>query len=130
LNTKVQESCRAGEDILIVLENETGVRNLKPDLARLEKMEIRGFIVTGPSTNPDYDFISRFFAPRAGIPEDPVTGSAHCALGPFWGERLNKTVLTGYQASARGRMVIVELCGDRVPLKGRAVTILKGNLKT
>ena len=118
------------EDILILLEDETIVRNLKPDLIRLKEMEVRGFIVTGPSTNSAYDFISRFFAPRIGIPEDPVTGSAHCALGPFWGKRLKKDILTGYQASDRGGVVSIELCDDHVKLKGQAVTVMKGYLVT
>ncbi len=128
LNVKIKESYRAGEDILILLEDEALVRNLKPDLIQLKEMDVRGFIVTGPNTNSSYDFISRFFAPRIGIPEDHVTGSAHCALGPFWGKRLKKGILTGYQASGRGGVVSVELYDDHVNLKGRAVTVMKGHL--
>ena len=72
--------------------------------------------------------MSRFFAPRVGVPEDPVTGSAHCGLAPWWGKRLGKTVMTGYQSSARGGVVEVELAGDRVLLRGQAVTMLRGEL--
>ena len=75
-----------------------------------------------------YDFVSRFFAPGAGIDEDPVTGSAHCCLGPFWGARLGKSELTGYQASSRGGLVRVRCLGERVELGGHAVTVLRGTL--
>jgi predicted PhzF superfamily epimerase YddE/YHI9 len=88
---------------------------------------VRG-VVTAASADPARQFVSRFFAPAAGILEDPVTGSAHCALGPFWGERLGVTELVGYQASHRGGTVRVRLAGDRVPLGGRAVTVLRGEL--
>jgi predicted PhzF superfamily epimerase YddE/YHI9 len=88
---------------------------------------VRG-VVTAASADPARQFVSRFFAPAAGIPEDPVTGSAHCALGPFWGERLDMTELVGYQASHRGGTVRVRLAGDRVHLGGRAVTVLRGEL--
>src|SRR5205823_6479221 len=80
------------------------------------------------ATTPGFDFVSRFFAPQSGVPEDPVTGSAHCALAPFWSERLHKTELTGYQASARGGVVRVRLAGDRVVLGGQAITVLRGEL--
>jgi len=85
-------------------------------------------IVTAASASPDHDFVSRYFAPAAGIDEDPVTGSTHCCLGPFWGEKLGKTELSGYQASARGGMVRVRLAGERVFLGGHAVTINKREL--
>ncbi len=89
---------------------------------------MRGVIVTARSDTPHYDFVSRFFAPGAGIDEDPVTGSAHCCLGPFWAARLGKTDLVGYQASARGGVVRVRLEGERVKLGGQAVTVLRGEL--
>jgi predicted PhzF superfamily epimerase YddE/YHI9 len=85
-------------------------------------------IVTAPDDRDDADFVSRFFAPGSGVDEDPVTGSAHCALGPFWGERFGRTELTGYQASRRGGYVHVRLEGDRVILAGHAVTVVRGEL--
>src|SRR5437868_1012189 len=109
-------------------ENEEAVRGLKPDLAALERVDARGVIVTSRATTPGFDFVSRFFAPQTGVPEDPVTGSAHCALAPFWSDRLHKAELTGYQASARGGVVRVRLAGDRVVLGGQAVTVLQGEL--
>ena len=93
-------------------------------------MEARGTIVTSRAATPGYDFVSRFFAPRAGVPEDPVTGSAHCALAPFWSERLKKTEMIAYQASPRGGVVRVSLGGERVKLAGTAVTVLRGELTT
>jgi len=89
---------------------------------------VRGVIVTAPATTPGFDFVSRFFAPAAGVPEDPVTGSAHCCLAPFWGERLGKDDMLGCQASARGGVVGVTLAGNRVYLRGQAVTVLRGEL--
>ena len=85
-------------------------------------------IVTAASDTVEYDFISRFFAPAVGVPEDPVTGSAHCTLGPFWGARLGRTRLRGWQASRRGGAVGVEWAGDRVRLSGSAVTVWRGQL--
>src|SRR5439155_110906 len=85
-------------------------------IAALAKVEARGIIVTSRATTAGYDFVSRFFAPRAGVPEDPVTGSAHCALTPFWSERLDRTEMTAYQASPRGGVIRVRLAGDRVLL--------------
>jgi len=114
-------------DYLVELSSEDAVRALKPDLSLISALDARGIIVTALA-NPPYDFVSRFFAPAAGIDEDPVTGSAHCCLGPFWGARLNKKELTGYQASARGGVVKVGLMGDRVALSGQAVTVFKGVL--
>jgi len=104
------------------------VRVIEPDPARLRKIPARGFIVTARSASPDYDFVSRFFAPSVGVDEDPVTGSAHCCLGPHWGERLGKTELTGFQASRRGGVVRVVLNGERILLGGKAVSILKGEV--
>jgi predicted PhzF superfamily epimerase YddE/YHI9 len=104
------------------------VRSLTPDLNLLTRLPVRGVIVTARSEDGQHDFISRFFAPQQGIPEDPVTGSAHCGLGPYWGARLGKKALAGYQASARGGTVLVALEGDRVHLGGRAVTVIRGEI--
>jgi PhzF family phenazine biosynthesis protein len=119
---------KSSYDYLVELESEASVRALNPDLGRLARLPVRGIIVTAASADPARHFISRFFAPAAGVPEDPVTGSAHCALGPFWGERLRLTELVGYQASRRGGTVRVRLAGDRVLLGGQAVTVLRGEL--
>jgi PhzF family phenazine biosynthesis protein len=119
---------RNGMDCLVVVESEQVVRGLKPDFARLALYPVRGVIVTARGHNGAYDFVSRFFAPRAGVNEDPVTGSAHCCLGPYWSDRLKKRDLKGYQASARGGFVRVGVRGDRVHLGGQAVTVLRGEL--
>ena len=115
-------------DYLVEVESESAVRDLAPDMALLAQLKGRGVIVTSRSTTPGRDFVSRFFGPAVGIPEDPVTGSAHCALGPLWGERLQKSILVGFQASPRGGLVKVTLAGDRVHLGGQAVTVLQGEL--
>jgi len=115
-------------DFLVELADEAAVRALRPDLRALRSVKARGVIVTARSQSPRFDFVSRFFAPGAGVGEDPVTGSAHCCLGPFWGSRLGKTQLTGNQASARGGVVGVRLAGDRVVLSGSAVTVMRGEL--
>ncbi len=117
-----------GMDYFVVVEGEEAVRGLRPDFARLKKLPVRGIIVTSRSEGGEYDFVSRFFAPASGVDEDPVTGSAHCCLGPFWGERLGKRDLVGYQASARGGIVRVGVRGDRVLLGGQAVTVVRGEL--
>jgi len=115
-------------DYLIEVESEAILRKLSPDFARLATVPCRGVIVTSRSDSAPFDFLSRVFAPRAGINEDPVTGSAHCCLGPFWKERLGKDRFLAYQASARGGIVRVRLSGDRVQLGGKAVTIFHGIL--
>jgi PhzF family phenazine biosynthesis protein len=115
-------------DYLLLLENEEAVRAVSPDFALLRTVDLRGVIVTAPSTDPAFDFVSRFFAPKVGVDEDPVTGSAHCALAPFWAKRLGRKELVGRQVSARGGVVHVRDAGDRVFLAGRAVTILRGEL--
>ena len=119
---------RSKFDYLVELDSEDVVRALQPDFAALARAETRGVIVTSRATTPGYDFVSRFFAPRAGVNEDPVTGSAHCALTPFWSERLERAHMTAYQASPRGGVVRVRLAGDRVVLGGQAVTVLRGEL--
>ena len=115
-------------DYLLEVETETIVRNLKPDFGLLREMQVRGVMVTSRATLPEYDFVSRFFAPGSGIDEDPVTGSAHCCLGPFWSRRLGKNELVAYQASKRGGTVRVRVSGERVYLSGQAITILRGEL--
>lgn len=119
---------RNGMDWLVEVEDEPAVRELRPDLALLETLPVRGIIVTARSASPAFDFVSRFFAPAAGVPEDPVTGSAHCALGPFWAARLGKLDLRAYQASARGGEVLVRVAGERVYLGGEAIAVLRGEL--
>ena len=115
-------------DLFLLVESEEAVRSLKPDFSGLAKIPVRGVIVTSTSDDPRFDFVSRFFAPGAGIDEDPVTGSAHCCLGPYWSEQLGKTEMTAFQASARGGTVRVRVNGDRVLLGGQAVTVLRGEL--
>lgn len=115
-------------DYLVEVESEEQLRSLSPDHAALRKIPVRGVIVTTRSSQPEFDFISRFFAPGAGIDEDPVTGSAHTALGPYWAAKLGKTEMTGYQASARGGTVRVRLNGDHILLGGQAVTIAQVTL--
>jgi PhzF family phenazine biosynthesis protein len=115
-------------DYLVEIDGEVAVRRLTPNHAALAALPVRGVIVTSRADSPGYDFVSRFFAPGSGVPEDPVTGSAHCALGPYWQSRLGKSDLVAYQASPRGGVVRVRVAGDRVKLGGKAVTVLKGEL--
>lgn len=115
-------------DYLVQVESEDMVRSLTPDFTLLSSISSRGFMVTSRSDAKEFDFISRFFAPAFGINEDPVTGSAHCCLGPFWAEKLNKTELTAYQASPRGGIVRVRVGKERVYLLGKAVTVMRGVL--
>jgi PhzF family phenazine biosynthesis protein len=119
---------RSQFDYLIELEDERLVRGLQPNFSLLADLGTRGVIVTSRATDGPYDFVSRFFAPGSGIDEDPATGSAHCCLGPFWSERLGKTHLLAYQASARGGVIRVRVAGERVKLGGQAVTVLRGEL--
>jgi PhzF family phenazine biosynthesis protein len=102
---------------------------LEPDFRALRVVNARGVIVTARGAGAPYDFISRFFGPAVGINEDPVTGSAHCALGPYWSERLGKSSFLAYQASARGGVVRVTVDDDRVRLGGTAVTVSRGMLE-
>lgn len=116
-------------DYIIEVADEDTVRGLDPDHAQLRKIEVRGVIVTSRAASTTAaDFVSRFFAPGSGVDEDPVTGSAHCCLAPYWSARLGKQELTGFQASRRGGYVRVRHVGDRVKLGGRAVTVLRGEL--
>jgi predicted PhzF superfamily epimerase YddE/YHI9 len=121
-----------GEDVpmfLLELPDARRVRELEARLVGLRRPTAPSFCVTARSDDPAYDFVSRFFAPGHGIDEDPVTGSAHCALAPFWRERLGKDEMVGHQVSARGGVVGVRVAGDRVHLLGRAVTIVRGELQ-
>ncbi len=135
-------------DWLVEVDSEATVRALEPDLALLKTIPVRGVIVTaraadatapssasstssggdGARSSAKHDFVSRFFAPRAGVDEDPVTGSAHCCLAPYWGTKLEKKELVGWQASARGGEVRMQWNGDRVVLSGRAITVVRGEL--
>ncbi len=119
---------RNQRDYLVEVDGEATVRGLQPDHGALAALPVRGVIVTARADSPGYDFVSRFFAPGSGVAEDPVTGSAHCALGPFWQSRLGKRELVAYQASPRGGVVRVRVAGERVKLGGKAVTILRGEL--
>ena len=115
-------------DYLVEVESAAALRSAQPDHSKLRKLTVRGVIVTARSDTPEFDFISRFFAPGAGVDEDPVTGSAHCCLGPYWSKRLGKSEFVAYQASPRGGVVRVRCSGDRVYLGGQAVTVLRGEL--
>ena len=119
---------RSKFDRYVVLDSEESVRGLKPDFERLRRVPMRGVIVTSRSDDPRFDFVSRYFAPGVGIDEDPVTGSAHCCLAPFWSARLGRLDLTGFQASSRGGIVQVRVRGDRTILGGQAVTVVRGEL--
>jgi PhzF family phenazine biosynthesis protein len=115
-------------DYLVEAESEDVLRNIQPDFIALRKVRARGIMVTCRAISPEFDFVSRYFAPGSGIDEDPVTGSAHCCLGPFWAKRLGKSQLVAYQASARGGTVRVRVEGGRVYLGGKAVTVMRGEL--
>ncbi|MFI0371625.1 PhzF family phenazine biosynthesis protein [Actinomadura sp. 1N219] len=120
------------DDLIVDVEDESAVREIAPDIRALAEIDARGVIVTAAAgEGREHDFVSRFFAPRVlpGDAEDPVTGSAHCALGPHWARRLGRDTLTGHQASARGGDVHVAVRGDRVVLSGAAVTVLDGELR-
>lgn len=115
-------------DHLVALESEQTVRSLTPDYALMKTIPTRGVIATAPSDDPRYDMASRFFAPAVGVNEDPVCGSAHCALAPYWGTRLGKTSLVALQASARVGVLHLRISGNRVILAGNAVTVWRGEL--
>ena len=115
-------------DYLVEVASEDVLRSLSPDFGLLKRLTARGVIVTSQCTTGRYDFVSRFFAPAVGVNEDPVTGSAHCCLGPFWAGRMGKDTFLAYQASPRGGVVRVSVQGERVMLGGQAVTVLRGEL--
>ena len=114
-------------DLLAVFPDEDTIRNLRPDMTRVAALKTRGVLVTAPGR--DCDFVSRFFAPQSGIPEDPVTGSAHCILTPYWAKRLGKTAMTARQLSARGGELAVELKGERVLISGRVAPYMEGRIR-
>lgn len=126
LGVPADEVFDSEEDLLVVLRDEASVRRVCPDFAAMATLPKRGVIVTARGT--DCDFVSRFFAPAAGIPEDPVTGSAHCVLAPFWSSRLGKTRLHARQVSKRGGELFCEARGERVLISGRAVLYLQGSV--
>ncbi len=115
-------------DYLVEVESEEIVRAMEPDFDLLKTVPCRGIIVTSRSDTGRYDFVSRFFAPALGVNEDPVTGSAHCCLGPYWESRLNKSRFEAYQLSERGGVVGVAVKSDRVILSGQAVTVIRGEI--
>ena len=115
-------------DYLVEVESEEIVRSIRPNFSQLTEVEARGIIVTSRASRQGYDFVSRFFAPQVGVYEDPVTGSAHCCLAPYWCGKFERDQLAGYQASPRGGVVRVRIGGDRVYLGGQAVTVLRGEL--
>lgn len=115
-------------DYLVEVESEEALRGIQPDFGLLRTVGLRGVVVTSRAASSPYDFVSRYFAPGSGIDEDPVTGSTHCCLGPYWGERLGKSEFLAYQASARGGVLRVRVEGPRVKIGGQAVTVLRGEL--
>ncbi len=126
LGVKPRYTGRSKFDYLVEVESEDTVRGLTPDFSLLKSLAIRGTVVTSRASTAGFDFVSRFFAPAVGVNEDPVTGSSHCTLGPFWSKRLGKSDLYAYQASPRGGTLRVRVAGDRVFLGGKAVTVLRG----
>jgi predicted PhzF superfamily epimerase YddE/YHI9 len=128
LGTNALHVAKSKFDYLVEVASEDIVRALNPDHARLRTMPVRGVIVTSRATTKEWDFVSRFFAPGSGIDEDPVTGSAHCALTPYWSKKLGRTSFTARQMSPRGGTLQVELKGDRVLLRGQAVTVFRGEI--
>lgn len=119
---------RSDDDYLIEVASEGEVTEVAPDFGQLAQVSCRGVIVTALARSKQYDFVSRFFAPAVGINEDPVTGSAHCRLTPYWQAKLQKDLFTAYQASKRGGFLLLTAAGDRVRIGGKAVTVIKGEL--
>lgn len=128
VNRPVVSAGRNRFDLLVELADEVSVRELQPDIQRVASFPVRGLIVTGPGASAEIDFVSRFFAPRVGVDEDPVCGSAHCCLGPFWAGKLGRNELTGHQVSRRGGVVKVRVDETRVALIGQAVTVMRAEL--
>jgi len=128
LGVPVRAAATNAYHVLVEVDTAATVRDLTPDLGAVAAVDVTGVCVTAPGDRRGVDFVSRFFAPRVGIPEDPVTGSAHCALGPWWAPRLGRGELVGEQLSRRGGVVHVRVDGDRVQLAGQAVTVWRGEL--
>jgi len=126
LNITPVQCFRGNEDYLLLYKSQQEIEALVPDFKRLEKVDARAVIVTAPGNHSD--FVSRFFAPRVGVDEDPVTGSAHTVLIPFWAEKLGKTEMKAMQLSRRGGTLFCRLRDDRVDIGGKAVTFLKGEI--
>lgn len=126
LNIEAEEIFGSAEDMLVVLDSEKKVQRISPDFAKLERVDCRGVIVTAKGDKSD--FVSRFFGPRVGVPEDPVTGSAHCVLVPYWAGRLKKNILHAFQISKRGGELFCENLGQRVRISGRAVMYMQGEI--
>ncbi len=120
--------CFWGEKLMVVLKDEAFLRSFQPDYPQIASIDAQGLLITSEGSN--YDFVSRFFAPRVGIPEDPVTGSAHCMAAPYWAKKLGKSQLRAYQASPRGGEVWCRVTNDRVILEGQAITYFKAELPT
>jgi PhzF family phenazine biosynthesis protein len=119
---------RSHFDVIVEVASEAAVEAIDPDFTALRRVQARGVVVTARASRAGVDFVSRFFAPNAGVNEDPVTGSAHCVLAPYWAKKLGRDELTGYQASRRGGTVRVRAIGDRVHLGGTAFTVMRGEL--
>jgi PhzF family phenazine biosynthesis protein len=119
---------RSTFDYLVVAADEGTVRAARPDMGALRRIETRGVILTAAAATGGADFVSRFFGPAVGVDEDPVTGSAHCCLAPYWARRLGRDTLVAHQVSARGGVLGVRVAGDRVVITGRAVTVMSGVL--
>ena len=127
LGAKPFQVWRTEHNFLAVLRREEELRALAPDLAKLAALDCFGVIATAPGKS--VDFVSRFFAPKAGINEDPVTGSAHCTLTPYWAKRLGKPRLRAEQLSPRGGRLWCEVDGDRVSIAGHAITYMRGQIE-
>lgn len=125
---QAQDAVLAGDDLLLVLPEPAAVRNFQPDIEHIARLPWRGLIITAACLRGEVDFVSRFFVPRIGVAEDPVTGAVHCALTPYWSERLGKQSLVAEQWSARGGRLHLKLAGERVHLAGNARTFLSGTL--
>ena len=128
LGVPIKYSGKSQFDYIVEIESEEVLREISPDFSLLQKVDTRGVIVTAKSMDRKYDFISRFFAPGAGVNEDPVTGSAHCCLGPYWEKKMNKSEFHAYQASPRGGELSVNVMEDRCVLIGECISIMKADL--
>ncbi len=123
IGTVPEKVYQSGDNLLFIYESEKTVRNLKPNFSDLKTYAYHGVIVSSPADSPQFDFVSRFFAPAIGVDEDPVTGSSHCTLAPFWGERLRKVTMTAAQVSKRGGVLKLRVSAERVYISGQAVTV-------
>jgi len=129
IGTVPEEVYQSGDNLLFIYESEKTVRNLKPNFSALKTYEYHGVIVSSPADSPQFDFVSRFFAPAIEVDEDPVTGSSHCTLAPFWGERLRKVIMTAAQVSKRGGELKLRVSAERVYISGQAVTVFSTTIK-